>query len=55
MRPIARRAFTGLQVKDYGLAILSLALFVAALVSGEGPKSFAFLAAAAWWAAFATY
>jgi hypothetical protein len=40
---------------DYALAIFCVALFVAALIGGEGLKSFAFLAAAAWWALLGTY
>ena len=46
------RAFHGYNL---GLAALCLALFLAALVSGQGLMSFAFLFAAVWWAALGTY
>jgi hypothetical protein len=50
-----RWAYVPLQVKDYALALLGVGLFVAALIAGEVLKSFAFLAAAAWWALLGAY
>lgn len=40
---------------NLGIAAVCVALFIGALVTGEGLVSFAFLFAAVWWAAFGIY
>jgi hypothetical protein len=50
-----RRLYQGLQAYNLGLGVVCLGLFVAALIDGQGWRSFAFLVAAVWWAALGIY
>jgi hypothetical protein len=50
-----RRLYGAFHGYNPGLGALCLALFLAALISGQGLMSFAFLFAAVWWAALGTY
>jgi hypothetical protein len=50
-----RWLYRAFQTYDLGIAAACVAMFVAALISGEGLVSFAFLSAAVWWAAVGIY